>query len=171
MDTYNKQEAADLLGVSRQTIFRHCKKHPDRYTMTTDAGEQVITLRGLEELRAVLHGTTKRYKALDTDTQPDVTDKASTLRQELERERERNKATLEDVARLDMSVTSLQTQLEKANERIAALEAEKSVLYDLLRDAQRKIPNAQPAKKKPIIPRLMAWLNLPKEQPPEQPQE
>lgn len=168
MDTYSKQAAADLLGVSRQTIFRHCKKNPDRYTMTTDDGEQVITLRGLEELRAALHGSTKRYKAPDTDTQPDVTDKAATIRHELERERERNKAALEDVARLDMSVTLLQTQLDHANERIAALEAEKAVLYDLMKS---KIPDAKPAKRAPIIPRLIAWILPSKEQPTEPPQE
>jgi predicted transcriptional regulator len=156
MDTYSKIAAAELLGVTRQTVHRHVKKNPGRYTMTTDAGEQVITLRGLEELRAVLHGTTKRYTPDVTTMQQDVTGGASTLRQELEQERKRTLAALDDVTRLNMDVTSLQLQLDKANTSIEELKADKALLFEALKDAQRKIPDAKPGFIQ-TIKRLMPW--------------
>lgn len=157
MDTYSKTAAAELLGVSRQTVYRHVKKDPERYTMTTDAGEQVITLRGLEELRAALHGATQRYTPDGTDTQQDVTVGASTLRQELEQERKRTQAALDDVTTLDKRVTELQLQLDKANETISKLDTEKTMLFELLKDAQRKIPDAKPAGFVERVRRLLPW--------------
>ena len=160
MDTYTRTAAAELLGVSRQTVYRHVKQDPERYTVETDNGERVITLRGLEELRIVLHRQTQRYKARVTDTQQDVTQAPAAVLEELDRERERTRAALEDVTRLDTRVTALQLQLDTARESINTLTAEKTMLYELLRDAQRKIPDAKPVG---IVARVLRLMQRNKE--------
>ena len=155
MDTYSKTRAAKLLGVSRQTVYRYIKNDPDRFTITDDTGEQAITLRGLEELRAAIHGNSTRYTVTDTTELPLATSDVSLLRQELNAERERTKAALDDVARMDSTVTTLRqhaanlqekiTSLENQNSassrRIESLESEKTLLYGLLGELQKKIPD------------------------------
>jgi len=122
MDTsYTFTAAAKLLQVSRQTLYRHVDKEPDRYVTVTADGQRRISLPGLallkEQIQKPVTGEASSITLGNTQTQQE-SDSAG------HRDRELQEAVMQERHRADL----LQVQLDAARERIASLEATTATL-------------------------------------------
>ena len=129
MDGYSFPQAARMLQVSRQTVYRHVNMEPDRYTIVTGEGQRRITIQGIGLLR-------EQIKKPVTDT-PVTTDS--------ERQNSDSfvKGLQSELAQARHQAEILQLQLDNATARITSLEADKEALHTALSLAQRATLQAQ----------------------------
>lgn len=129
MDGYSFPQAARMLQVSRQTVYRHVNAEPDRYTIVTAEGQRRITMQGIGLLREQI--------------KKPVTDALVTTDSERQNLDSFVKGLQEELTHAKHQADMLQIQLDNATQRITALEADKQILSQALDLAQRATLQAQ----------------------------
>lgn len=80
---YTIIQAAKLIGVSRTTVYKYCKRDRNRYT-SADSDTVILTEQGLNQLRMDI-ADNARASTASSDSQVDTAEQINTQAAEIER--------------------------------------------------------------------------------------
>lgn len=128
MSHYTIAQAASLLGVTRQTIYKYVNRNKSRYTLT-EAGNTYVTAYGMDFLRSDIQANaSKGNKAGENRLQSkqEAFTELTTLRIQLEAAKARASASEEETASLRSRLDVLTAKHEGAQSLIEQLRQEAS---------------------------------------------